>query len=295
MAGDWIKMRTSLLTNPKVGEIAKILESSPQVGRALCLDHNGPMSQIVTRDVMRHVTVSSLIVIWTAANEHTRDGVLTPYELSDFDLLTRIPGFGAAMEAVGWATYDEENRSVTLPNFNEYNTSSSERSAGAKTGAQRQKEYRDRKTLRNSDVTGDVTNDVTSNRREEKRRNTTEDKSSVVRAAKKCPPDFSITTELRAWGAENCPLVDLDFETAKFHDCTFKTARSDWPGTWRNWMRKAQQDASERPPHVVPTYRERDAEHAAQRAAELAPGVARRTPNKFITQEAGNVTTIANH
>jgi hypothetical protein len=36
--------------------------------------------------------------------------------------------------------------------------------------------------------------------------------------------------------------VPLDTETAKLRDHTFKHTISDWPGAWRNWMRRAQQD-----------------------------------------------------
>jgi uncharacterized protein YdaU (DUF1376 family) len=55
------------------------------------------------------------------------------------------------------------------------------------------------------------------------------------------PPDFAITTELRAWAEEEMPDVDIQVETAKFRDYTFKTARTEkqWQGEWRNWMRKA--------------------------------------------------------
>lgn len=186
MAGDWIKMRTSLLTNPKVNGIAKALETETSVGKALGNNGNIPMSRLVTRNVMRHVTVSSLLVVWGAANEHTKDGVFQNSELEDLDDMTGIPFFGAAMELVGWAVYNEEEKTVTLPNFNEYNTSGSERSAGAKTGAERQKEYRERLKASNRDVTSDVTSDVTDNRREEKRR---EEEIPLTSAAKlpTCP------------------------------------------------------------------------------------------------------------
>jgi hypothetical protein len=170
MAGDWIKMRTSLCTNPKVNGIAKVLESDCAVGRAMAIGFSGCMSKIVTRNVMRHVTVSSLLIVWGAANEHTRDGVFVNSELSDIDDMTGIPGFGRAMASVGWATYDADTYSVTLPNFNEYNISGSARSAQAKTGAQRQKEFRDRKRLRISDVTRDDKSDELGDRREEKKR-----------------------------------------------------------------------------------------------------------------------------
>ncbi|MBB3802027.1 hypothetical protein FHR47_002275 [Xanthomonas arboricola] len=128
------------------------------------------MSEIVTRNVMRHVTVSSLLIVWGAANEHTTDGIFRNADFSDIDDMVGIPGFGEAMQFVGWADYDESDNSVSLPNFNEYNTSGAVRSAGAKTGAARQKEYRERKKLVGSVTESDVTSDVTSDRREEKRR-----------------------------------------------------------------------------------------------------------------------------
>lgn len=170
MAGDWIKMRPSLLTNPKVNGIARILEESRDVGRVLSSGFNGPMFEIVSRNVMRYVTVSSLLVIWGAANEHTRDGVFKNADLSDIDDMVGIPGFGLAMEAVGWLVYDENESSVCLPNFNEYNTVAASRSASAKSGAERQRAYRERKKGKERYENSDVTSDVTSDRREEKRR-----------------------------------------------------------------------------------------------------------------------------
>lgn len=62
---------------------------------------------------------------------------------------------------------------------------------------------------------------------------------TTPRPARKCPVGFEVTPELRSWAAKGHPGVDLEFETAKFRDHTFATARSDWPATWRNWIRKA--------------------------------------------------------
>ena len=59
------------------------------------------------------------------------------------------------------------------------------------------------------------------------------------RPARKCPPGFEVTLELVQWAQANAPGVDVQLETAKFLDHTFATARSDWTGTWRNWIRKA--------------------------------------------------------
>lgn len=197
MAGDWIKMRTSLLTNPKVNGIARVLEESRDVTKSLSTGYDGPMKEIVTRNVMRHVTVSSLLVVWGAANEHTKDGIFSNADTSDIDDMVGIPGFGKAMESVGWLISDAETNSLILPNFNEYNTSGSERTASAKTGAQRQKEYRERQTGKECDVTRDVTSDVTSDRREEKRREEKEPPTGV--SGGKPPRPSASTFEKPEW------------------------------------------------------------------------------------------------
>ena len=210
MAGDWIKMRTSLLTNPRVNGIARILEDDRNVGRALSTGFNGCMSEIVTRNVMRHVTVSSLLIVWGAANEHTRDGVFRNADLSDIDDMVGIPGFGEAMEAVGWASYDADSCTVTLPNFNEYNTSGHDRTAQAKTAAERQREYRERKKSQESDVTRDVTSDVTRNRREEKSREEEEDVNILVDSPADAGPSADGAAAMAA-----CPVDQL---VALYHE-----------------------------------------------------------------------------
>lgn len=67
------------------------------------------------------------------------------------------------------------------------------------------------------------------------------------RPTRKCPPTFEVTPDLRAWAAEKTPAVDWVLETEKFRDHTFATAISDWPGAWRNWLRRATPDRP--PPH----------------------------------------------
>jgi hypothetical protein len=297
MAGDWIKMRTSLLTNPKVNGIARALEGSTEVTGALSTGFGGPMCEIVTRNVMRHVTVSSLLVIWGAANEHTRDGIFVNADLSDVDDMVGIPGFGAAMESVGWLHYDAEIHSVTLPNFNEYNTSGSTRSADAKTSARRQKEYRERKkaaeVTQESDVTRDVTNDVTSNRREEKRREEKNSpslrsgESAQKRAARKCPETFAVTDALREWAAEKHPGLDARGETAKFRDHTFKNPISDWDGAWRNWIRKADEYSASHPGKSGPVT-------FADKARERMDALTGRTP-AVATKHMGELFDVAKH
>jgi len=56
-----------------------------------------------------------------------------------------------------------------------------------------------------------------------------------------------LTPDLEAWAAEHAPHVNAGAETAKFRDHTFRNAISDWNGAWRNWLRKAEEDAARRP------------------------------------------------
>ena len=64
-------------------------------------------------------------------------------------------------------------------------------------------------------------------------------RSGTERASKRCPANFSPTPEMLAWAATEAPRAEVCQETEKFKDYTFASAKSDWPATWRNWMRKA--------------------------------------------------------
>jgi hypothetical protein len=167
MAGDWIKMRASLCTHPKVLLIASIIGESTEIGRRLSTGFNGALDEIVTSDVTRDVTLAALLRVWCATNEHTSDGVWHGSTLKTLDYAAGIHGFGEAMERAGWAIYDEEKSTVTLPNFLENNAPA--KNNARSTSAERQARYRDKKKAK-SDVTSDVTVSVTSNAREEKRR-----------------------------------------------------------------------------------------------------------------------------
>lgn len=72
----------------------------------------------------------------------------------------------------------------------------------------------------------------------------TEGEGARKRASRKCPSDFQITEDLRTWAKTEVPGVDIDRETKKFKDHTFKTSYTDWDGTWRNWMRRSSESKS---------------------------------------------------
>ena len=78
---------------------------------------------------------------------------------------------------------------------------------------------------------------------------------------------------MREWATEHAPLVDVELATAKLRDHTFKTAISDWPGAWRNWLRRDQESAESRKPGAnkpqAESFRERDERRARERWEEI--------------------------
>lgn len=262
MAGDWIKMRASLCTHPKVWMIADLIGSSVDIGRRLSTGYNGPLSELVTRDVTRDVTLSALLRVWCATNEHTEDGVWHMSTLDTLDNAAGIVGFGEAMAAVEWAIYDEENHTVTLPNFTEYNAPA--KHGARSTNAERQARYRE-KVKRESNAarnaSRNATSNVTSNDREEKRREESKElndaKSSPAPSPKTkrktaVPDEFPISAEMIVWANERAPATDLSLETEKFLNYwkAKGETRADWLASWRSWLLNAQTYAGRR---IVPT------------------------------------------
>jgi hypothetical protein len=65
------------------------------------------------------------------------------------------------------------------------------------------------------------------------------------------PEDFQPDPSMRAWFAEHCPHVDGKREHERFLDYWRGKAgkdgrKLDWPATWRNWMRTAEDRAAPR-------------------------------------------------
>lgn len=255
---DWIKMRSSLLTNPKVIRMARVLLADPQFMDWLCPGRG--CDAVTERDVpvVTRIVVGSLLATWSAANDTAaRDGIVRHAASRDIDQTAGVPGFGKALAAVGWLEDLPDGEGICFTNFEEHNSPQKERSLTAKSGAERNKEYRERKkqeTLRDAQRDGarDVT--VTSQRDDRVGKKRVEKKNpsgstppvkpaSKPKAAKRVPADFEVTAELQTWAAEKAPQVDWHRETEKFRDWEFQHARTDWSATWRTWMRKAEETA----------------------------------------------------
>lgn len=82
------------------------------------------------------------------------------------------------------------------------------------------------------------------------------------------PDGFTVDLEMRAWADNEGVTIDVDRETEKFRDYWVSKGerRVDWTATWRNWIRRAQDDAATRrgggrgrPAPPLPARRNQDA------------------------------------
>jgi len=103
MAGDWIKMRCDLWTDPRVVRISSALKA----------------------DKVR--TIGALFWLWGIADAHSADGTLPGYTAEVVDSETGIAGFAAELHKVGWLDVSPEG--VSIPRFAEHNGRSAKRRA----------------------------------------------------------------------------------------------------------------------------------------------------------------------
>ena len=103
MAGDWIKMRKTLLADPRIVRIMSALKAD------------------------RFRTIGGLFSAWCLADDQTEDGELDGYTPELLDELVGFPGLARAMEAAGWL--EVRQNSIVFPRFTEHNGKSAKRRA----------------------------------------------------------------------------------------------------------------------------------------------------------------------
>ena len=101
MAGDWIKMRTNLWDDPRL--------------MRLCDETDQPEAMII----------GSLYWLWSAADEHSEDGIMPGLTIRGINRKTGIAGFAEALCAIGWLADHPEG--VRIINFADHNGSSAKK------------------------------------------------------------------------------------------------------------------------------------------------------------------------
>ena len=255
MAGDWIKMRGNLWDDPRVSALVDATDSTEAA------------------------VVGALYWLWASADQHTENGVMPGLSLRQIDRKTGVAGFGAALCAIGWIVDHPEG--IRIVNFEEHN------GASAKKRCQTSKRVANhaaanaaltQPALANEDVgvSSALAREELEIEKEKSKKKTRGGEGAVRAASRKCPGDFLVTDEMRTWAALECPTVDVDKAVLKFRDHTFSSARSDWDATLRNWLRKDAEYSTAKLQPVETTYQK----SMRLRAAEIAPGLARKAPGE---------------
>ena len=173
MAGDWIKMRSDLYRDPKICIIADLI-GSDESDLSRYVNQNLQCDMSVTRNVTRNATVGALVSVWGVLRHRGKredlDLVVRGCTVAVIDDLADIPGFGEAMQSVGWVVETKEG--IVFPRFfEEFNVDPASEIAAK--NAERQRRYREKKGVTSNvtnNVTRNVTRDAKSNAREEERR-----------------------------------------------------------------------------------------------------------------------------
>ena len=145
MAGDWIKMRVDLHTDPAVMRMADVLGADS------------------------YQVVGWLYAAWVWADTHAdRHGHVTLVSRSCLDAVTGRSGFGAAMEEVGWLRSEAgDGAGVTFPKFDRH---MGEGAKERRKAAERKRKQRERESVTRHARVTPVSRKSHNKRREEKRR-----------------------------------------------------------------------------------------------------------------------------
>lgn len=103
MAGEWIKVRTNLWDDPRIGQLCELTDQ----GEA--------------------AIIGGLYWLWATADEHSSDGLLHGMTTRTIDRKTGVPGLGKALVTIGWLTETEQG--VTVSRFEEHNGASAKQRA----------------------------------------------------------------------------------------------------------------------------------------------------------------------
>lgn len=113
MAGDWIKMRSNLWDDPRIGRLCDLTDQSEAT------------------------VIGALYWLWSTADQHTESGILTGLSLRQIDRKTAVSGFGEALCTIGWVVEEEDG--LRIVRFEEHNGKSAKRRS---TDAQRKAKTR---------------------------------------------------------------------------------------------------------------------------------------------------------
>ena len=214
MAGDWIKMRSNLWDDPRIARLCD------------------------TTDSNESSIVGALYWLWSSADQHSEDGVMQGLTLRAIDRKTGVPGFGAALLAIGWVADHPEG--VRIVRFEEHNGKSAKRRCSESVRKMSARDADKAQTYCgcDADKTGtESSNDAHLEKEKEKSKPKSRDATAT-----RLPSDWKPDEVSLAFCQAERPDLQVESVAARFRDYWTgvpgtKGRKLDWPATWRNWVR----------------------------------------------------------
>ena len=220
MAENWIKMRTSLQTHPKVISVAQKMAQRDAQRDA---QHSVTAAQ---RNVTRFAVIGALCVVWGNARmrgeKRGEDLAVDGVTLDFIDDTLVWPGFGEALQSVGWAVQNTEG--VVFPGFFvEHNAEVTNKKKSA-AAAERQARYRERQREK---AAGDAQRNALRDAQQPAQRDAQRDDRERERE-RDCIsiPDAVAGTESQMH--TNGQMLSLLTETHESHSPEVAAAAADW-------------------------------------------------------------------
>lgn len=239
----WIKFEKDLATDPRVLRMARALDA-----RFLLFDpssaENGqydPCNASAFPGVT--LVLGALTRLWIYADSHAREDNTLDLGAREIDELLGIPDFCSILPA-DWLVEIDEN-TVELPGFQEHNGVEAKKKALTQKRVARHRGKQKPKSVTASNAAALPDQDQTKTRLDPQTDGAeapmhAKTSDSKKRPSRRCPSDFEVTSDLKLWASTECPGVDIVAQTKAFRDYEFRNSHTDWPATWRTWMRKAQ-------------------------------------------------------
>lgn len=261
MAGEWIKVRTNLWDDPRIGQLCEMTDQ----GEA--------------------AVIGGLYWLWATADEHSSNGLLHGMTTRTIDRKTGVSGLGNALVAIGWIS--ESADGVTVLRFDEHN------GASAKARAQTAKRVANHKG--NAKVTGAALPELDKTVsdalpreekiREDKNIKPLKSKAEAPATASRLPAGWNPSEEDIAYCKTERPDLLPSAVADNFRDYwtalpnTEKARKSDWRATWRSWVRKERATVQ---PRASPQGYESAKDRSRREASEQLTGRKNDQRNEFI-------------
>jgi hypothetical protein len=188
----------------------------------------------------KYAVIGRLHTFWSWADRHSVDGFVDGTTSTDVDEVVRCEGFAASLAKVHWLEITDEG--IRIPKFDRHNGDSAKQRAQKNERQSRWRSKKDGEVDGSVDAHVDAQTSTNASTREEKRREEKKETKADAQRASRLPADWSPSEHDEEFCTTERPDLDVGDVANQFRDYWIaqpgaKGRKTDWPATWRNWVR----------------------------------------------------------